>query len=217
MPNRTSEKPKGQAAVPFWKLLQSIFPDVQCERRFPWLTLPSANEASSIEAEVRATLIVHCRTTQTTQQHPKKRQCSPELLAQQLNAPPRPKLEFDFFVPSLNLAFEFDERQHFTEERAVSLECYRGLVQTAFDATKWIQKCSETRAVDADPIWRDWQRAWRDAVRDIRAAEYGVRLGRYAYDDPPTAEAILNWVATTSRSAFKPHTPTPESPPPPMK
>ena len=33
-------------------------------------------------------------------------------------------LEVDFFLPSLNTAVEFDEKQHFTEERRISLQCY---------------------------------------------------------------------------------------------
>ena len=190
MSDKTSVKPKGQAAMPMWEMLQAIFPQVQCERRFPWLALPGPDDASDVEAEVRAALISHCRTTQPTQSHLKKRECTPELLTSKLTSPGRPMLEFDFFVPGISLAIEFDERQHFTAERAVSLECYGGRLHTGFDTSLWIEKCRTIRAVDPDPIWRDWQRAYRDAVRDIRADANGVKLVRYAYDAPPTIEML---------------------------
>lgn len=184
--DKTSPKPKGRAAIPFWEVLRSLHPNVQCERRFSWLCLPLGDEASEIEAEIREALIAHCATTQAAQAHPQKRKCSPELLSAKLTSPLRPKLEFDFFIPSLNLAFEFDERQHFTVERAVSLEAYKGRVATGFDVLEWIKKCRAIKAVDPDPIWRDWQRAYRDAMRDIRAATNGVRLIRYAYNQLPS-------------------------------
>jgi hypothetical protein len=190
MIDRTSPKPKGKAAVPMWKLLQTVFDGVQCERRFPWLALPRGDEAMEIEAETRQALIEHCRSTQATQMNKKKRECSPELLALKLTNPPRPKLEFDFFVPDLNLAFEYDERQHFTLERAASLEAYRDKVRLYFDAEVWIEKCRRTKCADTHPIWRDWQRAYRDAVRDISAAKNGVRLIRYAYDNLPTVDEL---------------------------
>ena len=196
MADKTSVKPKGQAAVPFWQMLQSVFPGVQCEHRLSWLTLTRGNEASENEAQIRAALIDHCRSTHLKHPHAGKRECSPELLASQLTAPQRPKLEFDFFIPDLNLAFEFDERQHFTTERAVSLECYKGRVQTSFNVGEWISKCRAIKAVDADPIWRDWQRAYRDAVRNIRAAQHDVMLVRYAYNARPTAEALSKLGAT---------------------
>ena len=168
-----------------------MFGGVQCERRFSWLRLPQGDEASDIEVEIRVALIEHCRATQHVQPNPKKRQCSPEVLAAKLISPAQPRLEFDFYVPKLNTAFEFDERQHFTAERAVSLTCYDGRFQTGFDVSEWIKKCAEVRSVDADPIWRDWQRAYRDSVRDIRAAENNIRLVRYSYKCLPTPEDLL--------------------------
>lgn len=194
MKDKTSMKPKGQAAVPFWKMLQMVFPDVQCERRFPWLTLPRGEEASDIELKIRNALVEHCRSTNPTQTNHKKKDCTPEQLAKQLAEPPRPRLEFDFFVLSLNLAFEFDERQHFTLERAVSLNAYEEEVKTYYDINGWIKKCDEIQAVDVDPVWRDWQRAYRDAVRDIRADVNGIRLVRYAYDDIPSADDLRRFL-----------------------
>lgn len=186
----TSVKPKGKAAIPTWQMLQTVFPDVQCERRFIWLVLPRGDEASVVEARVRDALIDHCAVTQMQQPHPKKRNCTPHLLREKLTAPPRPQLEFDFFIPSHNLAIEFDERQHFTEERAVSLRCYGNEVDVHFDLQGWIGRCHAINATDPDPIWRDWQRSYRDAVRDIRAAQHGVRLLRIAFDQELTRDDL---------------------------
>jgi hypothetical protein len=186
----SSPKPKGRAAILFWESLKSVFPDVQCERRFDWLALPIGDRASEIEANVRTALVDHCRETMLAQANPKKL-CTPELLAEKLAQPSRPKLELDFYVPSLSLAFEFDEKQHFTAERAASLRCYQGNVHTHFNTEEWIDKCNAIRAVDTDPIWRDWYRAYRDAVRDIRAAKNSVTLIRYAYDNFPSHEGLV--------------------------
>ena len=90
------------------------------------------------------------------------------------------------------MAFEFDERQHFTIERAVALGCYGGAIEAGFDIEEWMKKCYHIKATDPDPIWRDWQRAYRDAVRDIKASEYGVRLVRYSYDLQPSTQQLMD-------------------------
>lgn len=178
-----SEKPRGRAAIPFWHEILNVFPDVQCERRFPWLKLPDREEASELEGEVRQSLIEHARVTQNEHRSKAKRKVTAELLKEKLSRPARPGLEFDFYVDSLQLAFEFDERQHFSSERAVSLETCYGRLSTGYDIDQWIKKCHQIQAVDPDPPHRDWQRAYRDAVRDIRASENGIRLVRVAFDD----------------------------------
>lgn len=189
MIDKVSAKPKGKSAIPFWELLKDAFPDVQCERKFPWLVIPRGEAAMASEADIRSVLIAHCQTTKA-QQKPKKQACTPDMLADVLTMPKMPQLEFDFFVPGRNIAFEFDERQHFTAERAASLRRYGDRVRTHFDTGEWIRKCDAISANDPDPIHRDWQRAYRDAIRDIRAAEHGVRLFRIAYDAVPNAENL---------------------------
>lgn len=53
-----------------------------------------------------------------------------------------------------------------------------------------MERCNTIKAVDADPVWRDWQRAYRDAMRDMLAARHGVRLVRYRFDAMPGIEEI---------------------------
>lgn len=191
--------PKGKASQPLWEMLRSVYPDVQCEAKFDWLVLPHVDKTSGadqqarprgVAAEVRAALIEDCRKHQHHHANPKKRQCTPEQLAAELMSPRMQSMAFDFYMPSLKLAIEFDERQHFSAERAVSLTAYKGRVQTGFDVREWIERCNTIKAVDADPVWRDWQRAYRDAMRDVLAARHGVRLIRYRFDAMPGIEEI---------------------------
>lgn len=185
-----SSAPKGKAARPLWEMLKMVYPDVVCEAKFPWLALPRGDQAEGVEAEIRTALIDDCRKNQHRHLNPKKRECTPEQLEAELKMPGRVSMEFDFYIPSLNLAIEFDERQHFSLERAVSLAVYKGRVPMSFDVAEWMGRCQAVKAVDTDPIWRDWQRAYRDAIRDVRAARHGVRLVRYRHDAMPTLDDI---------------------------
>ena len=84
------------------------------------------------------------------------------------------KLACDFFIPSENLIIEYDERQHFTEQRAKSLACYPSNQNRGFDKDKWREACENIKATDNDPPYRDEQRAFYDSVRDILAARNGI-------------------------------------------
>lgn len=99
-------------------------------------------------------------------------------------------MEFDFYIPSLRLAIEFDERQHFTAERAVSLRLYGSKARFNYDIERWIAECDRIQAKDPDPPCRDWERAFRDSVRDIRATEQGISLLRIHYADAITSALI---------------------------
>jgi hypothetical protein len=167
--------PRGKACIPILQILRDIDPDTQCESKFPWLFVPRENEFAGLERRVASELRTHC--CQTRHRHPVKAKCDPDKLFAKMAR----RLEFDFFLPRLNTAVEFDERQHFTEERRVTLECYRGL-EVAFDRERWAQLCSP-KIQDPDPPCRDWRRAFRDAVRDIRATQQGLRLVRIYEDD----------------------------------
>ena len=173
-----SDKPKGSACRAIFQLLRRIDPEVQCERKFDWLFVPRANERSELEKQVFSALCEHCR--QRKDRHPVKAICNPDALLADAKIKARARvLEVDFFLPSLNAAVEFDERQHFTEERKISLQCYE---PPGFDKERWIQLCSSS-IQDPDPPCRDWERAFRDAVRDIRAVQHGIKLVRIYYQD----------------------------------
>ena len=73
----------------------------------------------------------------------------------------------DFYVPDPGLVVEFDESQHFTEARRVSLAHYPPDVQLGYDRDRWIELCRQLNRHDNDPPHRDEQRAWYDTLRDF--------------------------------------------------
>jgi hypothetical protein len=79
---------------------------------------------------------------------------------------------------------EFDESQHFSRQRLVSLSLYPGDLRYGFSAERWNNLCRSINAVDDTPIDRDERRSWYDTLRDLVPAIYGfeptVRL--YAGD-----------------------------------
>lgn len=174
------DRPRGKACLGLYDLLKQIDANVQCERCFGWLFVPTAAERLPLEEEIIGALEEHCWDTRGN--HPKKANCDPTILRSDVWINGRARtLEVDFYLPSLGLAIEFDERQHFTDERRFSLGCYANL-GVAFDIERWISLCSKT-IIDADPPCRDWMRAYRDAIRDVRSVHNGVRLARIYYKD----------------------------------
>jgi len=73
----------------------------------------------------------------------------------------------DFFVPSPGFVFEFDESQHFTTPREISLSHYPDQLEVKFHKEKWIRLCRRLQMKDNDPPYRDEQRAWYDTMRDF--------------------------------------------------
>lgn len=83
--------------------------------------------------------------------------------------------EVDFYMPDQRFIVEFDESQHFTIPRKLSLEHYPKEIILGFDKAKWIQKCSEMKKSDPNPPYRDEQRAWYDTIRDFLPKLIGLK------------------------------------------
>jgi hypothetical protein len=66
----------------------------------------------------------------------------------------------DFFVHKHKIIVEFDESQHFTKPRAISLSKYPDYLSLGFDKNRWIKRCNDLNRRDNDPPFRDEQRAW---------------------------------------------------------
>jgi hypothetical protein len=161
-------------------LLKEIDPEVKFECRFSWLFVPRSDERSDLEEKVLVALRHHCRENRN--RHPLKCQCDPDQFLADDRIKGRTRaLEFDFYLPKFKTAIEFDEHQHFTDERRTSLQVYANL-SLAFDTVLWTSYCS-LRENDPDGPCRDWERAFRDSVRDLRALDHGVRLVRLYYKD----------------------------------
>jgi hypothetical protein len=74
----------------------------------------------------------------------------------------------DFLVPTPpGFLVEFDESQHFTASRKLSLSLYPEEGVYGFERSRWMELCDEINAHDNDPPFRDEQRAWYDTLRDL--------------------------------------------------
>jgi hypothetical protein len=73
----------------------------------------------------------------------------------------------DFLVPNPGFIVEFDESQHFTSQRKLTLSLYPPDLHLGFDIVKWMQLCNQLQRHDNDPPFRDEQRAWFDTLRDF--------------------------------------------------
>ena len=83
----------------------------------------------------------------------------------------------DYYIPEQSRIIEFDERQHFSVPRKISLLMYPEGVELGFDRLRYISLCEEIKAVDNDKKvpHRDEQRAWLDTLRDFLPLIYGLK------------------------------------------
>ncbi len=119
------------------------------------------------------------------------------------------KLLCDFYVPNRRLIVEYDERQHFTEPRALCLEEYPTDLLLGFDPKKWFETCRATRARDNAPPYRDEQRAFYDTLRDFLAVRNGftlarIRHGDWDWNDPRSGEHIRELIRKSTGGVTPP-------------
>ncbi len=81
----------------------------------------------------------------------------------------------DFFVPNPGFIVEFDESQHFSIPRKISLKNYPQGLKLGFSLKKWIGLCEKITAKDNGPAFRDEQRAWYDTLRDFLPLSLGTK------------------------------------------
>ena len=86
-------------------------------------------------------------------------------------------LRCDFVCEGRKLIVEYDERQHFSEARRVSLLSYQD-IPLNFNRQLWIEACRDIQAKDNQPHDRDEIRAYYDSIRDINAYKHGYKLIR---------------------------------------
>lgn len=129
--------------------------DIVCEKTFSWMRTPD-----KIEDEYET---LYKRLT--------------EYRGDTAFAKKNVTLRCDFVIESKKLIIEYDERQHFSEARRISLEAYPD-VSLCFDRNLWIKACSDIQAKDGQPSNRDEIRAYYDSTRDIEASKHGYTLVR---------------------------------------
>lgn len=174
-PISTTERRYEPQKQALFELLKKRFGTVEVEAKFPWLVVPLADEMSEpVNAIFQALKAMrgHSNFARADQ-----------------------NLRCDFVVPSEKVIIEYDEKQHFTVQRAKTLELYSFDLALGFDRSEWITACNSIRAVDLDPPYRDEQRAFYDALRDILAAENGYRLIRFR-------QKVTDWTDSEAERAL---------------
>jgi hypothetical protein len=179
-PQRRQEPQKEALAA----LMSRRFGAVEREAKFPWLAVPPPDRmGDTISAIYHA--LQGMRGYSTFASFGKSLCC-------------------DFFMPAERLIIEYDERQHFTVQRAKSLELYPPDLGLGFDRQEWLTACRTIRATDPTPPHRDEQRAFYDSLRDILAVRNGVRLIRLRYGTldwtGPGAEEQLSKVLASGQA-----------------
>ena len=89
----------------------------------------------------------------------------------------------DIVLEDHKLIIEYDENQHFSKARQVTLENYEQTIKLHFSKETWINACKKINAKDNNPIDRDEKRAFYDTVRDIEAFRHDFKLVRIKHGD----------------------------------
>jgi len=140
------------------KLLTKLYDICEVNHSFPWFSTPEAYRGSAVGEILQVVFksLGHYRGYQE--------------FIKALQMPP-----CDFYLPRMSLLVEFDESQHFTRARRITLEQYRPEVPVGFSVPQWISLCNTIVAVDDDPPDRDERRAWYDTLRDLLPCIHGFK------------------------------------------
>jgi len=173
---------RGKAGLPLFRALKTLDPDVKDEYRFEWLFIPKSFERSETEKKIIENLWADCKQRGKNKFPGKECDYTDIYTRDEKITGVSRRLEFDFFLPKYNLIIELDEIQHFTVERSITFNHYpkEGFY---YDCSLWKKLCDNYQKKDSDPLTRDWKRAFRDAVRDLRAKEHNFPLIRLFIKD----------------------------------
>lgn len=148
------------------QLLTAVYVDCLAGYSFPWLTRPE---------EYKKTIIGDA-LLQITMGLQRLRGYRDFIKSAQM--PP-----CDFYIPNPSFILEFDESQHFTQARHVTLSLYRPEFRVGFPITQWLELCRLIDARDNDPPDRDERRAWYDTLRDLIPPVHGLKPTVRVYSD----------------------------------
>jgi hypothetical protein len=89
----------------------------------------------------------------------------------------------DYYIPEQKLIVEFDESQHFTLQRSITLSLYPERLTLGFPLQRWRDLCHRIDATDDKPVDRDERRAWYDVLRDLVPTIHGFKPTVRLYAD----------------------------------
>lgn len=117
----------------------------------------------------------------------------------------------DYFVVNPGFIIEFDESQHFTKPREITLKNYPEKLKLGFDKNMWIKRCIDLNRKDNDPPYRDEQRAWYDTLRDFSSLILNIPIIRLLPEEcvwcelNPEKETDVRWFKELIRKKLKLH------------
>jgi very-short-patch-repair endonuclease len=108
---------------------------------------------------------------------------------------PNYQLLCDIVVDNLKMIVEYDEDQHFSKARLITLEQYPPKIKLWFSRKEWMDYCKKLDRHDNAPVDRDERRAFYDSVRDIEAHRNGYKLvrikhGKVDWSSPDAVNAL---------------------------
>ncbi|MSP38254.1 MAG: hypothetical protein EXR70_07160 [Deltaproteobacteria bacterium] len=101
----------------------------------------------------------------------------------------------DYFLSDPPFIVEFDESQHFSRPRLVTLDNYPKGIEVGFPITQWQELCRNIDAKDDTPFDRDERRAWYDTLRDLVPKVHGFKPTVRLYAEE------FEWCSLNSASA----------------
>lgn len=144
-------------------MFQKHFGHIETEKKLEWLKTPNHN---NLPKEYKA--IANALSKYRNQNGFKKSNYH---------------LQCDIVLDEQKLIIEYDENQHFTKARKITLENYPSSIYLSYPKQSWITACEKINAKDNSPIDRDEKRAFYDTVRDIEAFNNGYTLIRIKHGD----------------------------------
>jgi hypothetical protein len=145
------------------KLFQKHFGYIETEKKFNWLKTPDLNKLPKEYIP-----IVKALSNYRDQKGFQKSNY---------------QLPCDIVLEEHKLIIEYDEYQHFSKARQITLENYPNNTKLHYSKDAWIKSCLIIRAKDNSPVDRDEKRAYYDTVRDIEAFNHGYKLVRIKHGD----------------------------------
>jgi hypothetical protein len=144
-------------------LLQKHYGHIETEKKFDWMKTPNIQSLPEEYKEIVSALSKYRNQTGFQKSHY--------------------QLLCDIVLYDQKVIIEYDEYQHFSEARKITLENYSANIQLNFPKEKWIEACEKMNRKDNFPIDRDERRAYFDTVRDIEAFKHGYKLIRIKHGD----------------------------------
>ena len=158
------------------RLLQKHFGHIEIEKKFDWLKTPNQENLPKEYSQIVKALSEY-RNQNGFQKSNYQLLC-------------------DIVLEDHKLIIEYDENQHFSKAREITLENYPSTIKLNFSKETWINACKKINAKDNSPIDRDEKRAFYETVRDIEAFRHGYKLVRIKHGD-------IDWEADGAEKHLK--------------